>query len=43
MKMPSPKAGLLAVLLLFSGVAAGAAGKALTAPKKTEQFELFAA
>ena len=36
MKMPSPKAGLLAVLLLFSGVAAGAAGKALTVPKPVD-------
>ena len=33
MKMPSPKAGLLVVLLLFSAAATGAAGKALTVQK----------
>lgn len=36
MKMRSPKAALIAVMLLFSGVAAAAAGKALTAPKPAQ-------
>lgn len=36
MKMSSPKVGLLAVLLLFSGVAVAGAGNALTTPKPVE-------
>lgn len=36
MKMSSPKVGLLAVLLLFSGVAVAGAGKAVATPKPVE-------
>ncbi|WP_157217961.1 nuclear transport factor 2 family protein [Flavisphingomonas formosensis] len=36
MKMPSPKFGFLALLLLFSGFAAAAGGKALTAPRPAD-------